>query len=322
MNMKARRLSMKDSGYKIMYSSFFNGFVTDPALMIIPFDDHMVVRGHGVFDTCTIVNGKAIKLNTHLERFKESAESARIPIPYQSIDDVRQVILDTCAASGARDGFVRYYVTAGAGDCGWLPSKEGSCFYCLIHDSVPNIGPIREYTINTSQVPMRTGFLTTTKTTSYLNNVLLAMASVDRGGAGMGVWVDDQGYIAESSVCNVFFVFQTDKGFVMKTPPFDKVLKGSTARMVLEIGSKLKDTKNLLVEVSQAQVTLEEARIASEIFTTGGQLLHPIIFLDDKMVGNGEPGPIFKEVARYHKDYVDKGIGEDFTEIDYSSYAK
>ena len=35
--------------YWAFYSSQLGGIVTDPALMVIPFDDHMVHRGHGVF---------------------------------------------------------------------------------------------------------------------------------------------------------------------------------------------------------------------------------------------------------------------------------
>ena len=39
--------------YAAFYSSQLGGIVTDPALMVIPFDDHMVHRGHGIFDTLT-----------------------------------------------------------------------------------------------------------------------------------------------------------------------------------------------------------------------------------------------------------------------------
>ncbi|PQP96908.1 D-amino-acid transaminase chloroplastic-like [Prunus yedoensis var. nudiflora] len=40
-----------------MYSSTYGGIILDPALMVIPIDDHMVHRGHGVFDTVIILNG-------------------------------------------------------------------------------------------------------------------------------------------------------------------------------------------------------------------------------------------------------------------------
>lgn len=43
--------------YSAMYSSVFGGITTDPAYMVISMDDHMVHRGHGIFDTAAIVNG-------------------------------------------------------------------------------------------------------------------------------------------------------------------------------------------------------------------------------------------------------------------------
>jgi len=45
------------------------GIVTDPALMVIPFDDHMVHRGHGIFDTGGLIGGKIYDLEAHLDRF-------------------------------------------------------------------------------------------------------------------------------------------------------------------------------------------------------------------------------------------------------------
>ena len=60
--------------YTAFYSSQLRGIVTDPALMVIPFDDHMVHRGHGIFDTAGIVNGRIYDLDAHLDRFLKSAE--------------------------------------------------------------------------------------------------------------------------------------------------------------------------------------------------------------------------------------------------------
>ena len=37
--------------------------------MVLPFDDHMVHRGHGIFDTAGLINGKIYDLEAHLDRF-------------------------------------------------------------------------------------------------------------------------------------------------------------------------------------------------------------------------------------------------------------
>jgi 4-amino-4-deoxychorismate lyase len=43
-----------------MYSSVVGGIILDLSMMVIPIDDHMVHRGHGVFDTATISDGFSI----------------------------------------------------------------------------------------------------------------------------------------------------------------------------------------------------------------------------------------------------------------------
>ena len=67
--------------YSAFYSSQLGGVVTDPALMVIPFDDHMVHRGHGIFDTAGLVDGKIYDLEAHLDRFLRSAERSKLQLP-------------------------------------------------------------------------------------------------------------------------------------------------------------------------------------------------------------------------------------------------
>src|ERR1044071_10326184 len=70
----------KAHNFFAMYSSVLGGIVTDPALMVLPLDDHMVHRGHSVFDTATLTGGMLYQLDPHLDRLLRSAESAPIPI--------------------------------------------------------------------------------------------------------------------------------------------------------------------------------------------------------------------------------------------------
>src|SRR5499426_1143358 len=74
--------------YSAFYSSQLGGIVTDPALMVIPFDDHMVHRGHGIFDTAGLVDGRIYDLDAHLDRFERSAGRSRLTLP-GSRDEMR-----------------------------------------------------------------------------------------------------------------------------------------------------------------------------------------------------------------------------------------
>src|SRR5262245_22524895 len=98
--------------FDAFYSSQLGGIVTDPALMVLPFDDHMVHRGHGIFDTAGLVNGRIYDLEAHLDRFLLSAERSKLK-PAGSREEMREIIVSTTAASQLRDGAVRYRLSSG-----------------------------------------------------------------------------------------------------------------------------------------------------------------------------------------------------------------
>ena len=86
--------------YSAFYSSQLGGIVTDPALMILPFDDHMVHRGHGIFDTAAIADGRIPRSEAHLDRFIRSAGYSKLRLP-GSREQMR-TSSKTTAASGSR----------------------------------------------------------------------------------------------------------------------------------------------------------------------------------------------------------------------------
>ena len=84
-------------GLFAFYSSVAGAITTAPELMTLPIDDHAIVRGHAVFDTCTLAAGRMYRLGIHLQRFLQSARAARIPLPYGDDDaaNVRQMAART-----------------------------------------------------------------------------------------------------------------------------------------------------------------------------------------------------------------------------------
>src|SRR4249919_2296484 len=107
--------------YAAFYSSQLGGIVTDPALMLIPFDDHMVHRGHGIFDTAGLVGGKIYDLEAHLDRFERSAERSKLRFAH-SREEMREIIIATTAASKRKDGAIRYWLSSGPGSLELSPA--------------------------------------------------------------------------------------------------------------------------------------------------------------------------------------------------------
>lgn len=292
--LRARREGETGAGIAAFFSSEVGGIVVDTALMGVAIDDHLVHRGHGVFDTATIAGGGIYRLDIHLERLLASAGLARITHPW-SLQDLRDIVVATVAASQLRDGSIRYWLTAGTGNFAVGPGDCRPGFYCVAIDVFQPTGSddpmregLREYTV--TDVPMKPELLATIKSNNYLLNVLTHMDSADRGGQ-FGVLVHPDGTIAEGAVVNVCFV--TDDGTLL-TPPFDGILKGTTVRRVLDHARDVLVPGGVLRAVEQRPISVTEVRgRLREMFMLGGDThVFPVVAWDDEPVGDGSVGPI------------------------------
>ena len=291
----------KASGFYAMYSSILGGIVTDPALMVLPLDDHMVHRGHAVFDTALITQGMLYQLDAHLERFLRSAEMARISLPFPPAQ-LRQLIIDTAAASGQREASVRYWLSAGPGGFG-LSSAEcvGSSFYVMIFQglSYPESYYSQGMKVVTSAVPIKPPLFARIKSTNYLPNVLMILEARDHG-ADNGIFIDERGMVGESSNMNVAFV-TTDR--VFRHPTFDAILSGITVQRLLHLAQRLV-TQGDLRDIVVADISLDEARSATEMMLIGSSInVAPVVEWDGQPIGDGTPGPIARKLLDlWHAD--------------------
>ena len=292
----------KASNFYAMYSSVLGGIVTDPALMVLPLDDHMVHRGHSVFDTATLTGGMLYQLDPHLDRLLRSAELARVPLPFPR-EELRQIILDTAAASRQREGSVRYWLSAGPGGFGLGPAEcVGSSFYVIVFNQ--ELYPASYYTdgmkVITSNIPIKPPLFARIKSTNYLPNVLVVLEAKDRS-ADNGIFIDQRGMVAESSNMNVAFV---TKDRVFRHPVFDAILSGITIQRVLQFAERLVQQGDLK-EIRLADVSVSEGREAAEMMLIGSSIkIAPVVEWDGRPIGDGKPGPIAKMLLQLWEEDV------------------
>ncbi len=298
----------KASNFYAMYSSVLGGIVTDPALMVLPLDDHMVHRGHAVFDTAILANGMLYQLDQHLERLLRSANMARIPLPFP-VERLRQVVIDTCAGSGRKNASVRYWLSAGPGGFGLSPGEcVGSSFYVIVFSA--DFYPDSFYTdgvkVVTSGVPIKPPFFARVKSTNYLPNVLVVLEAKDRG-ADNGIFIDERGMIAESSNMNVAFV---SRDRVFRHPPFDAILSGITVQRVLQMARRLVE-RGELQDIRIGDISVDEGRQAAEMMLIGSSIkVAPVVLWDGRPVGDGRPGPVAKKLLDLWQEDVRGGTGQ------------
>jgi 4-amino-4-deoxychorismate lyase len=282
--------------YWALYSSQLGGIVTDPALMVIPLDDHMVHRGHGIFDTAGLVDGKIYDLDAHLDRFLLSAARSRLRLP-GAREEMRDIIVRTTAASGRRDGSIRYWLSSGPGSLELSPAAGAEPgFFVMIFAGLSY--PERWYTdgvrVMTTTYPIKAPLYAITKATNYLPNVLMQMEAKEAG-FDNGVFVDPAGNVGESSNMNVAFV--TMDG-VLVHPKFDHILSGCTSLRLLELARGLED-QGVVKRIEVRDIPVDEARASREMLLLGSSVkVAPIVQWDAQVIGDGRPGSVARALLR------------------------
>ncbi|HEY0675018.1 MAG TPA: branched-chain amino acid transaminase [Immundisolibacter sp.] len=124
-----------------------------------------------------------------------------------------------------------------------------------------------------------------TKATGNYINSMLALREAQACGYDEALLLDVDGYVAEGSGENVFVI---RKG-VIYTPDITSALEGITRDTVITLA------REAGYEVREKRITRDEVYIADEAFFTGTAAeVTPIRSLDDRLIGEGRPGPITK----------------------------
>jgi len=300
-----------------MYSSVFGGVVTDPALMVVPVDDHIINRGDSIFEYFPVVNGRAYCFESHMTRLRRSAEIISLNLPFD-MDTLRQVILETVGVSGAKDCGVRIFVTRGMGDfaCDPTTPKKSELYVVVLRKQVWENFPARFLTEGataiTTHVPLKMGFFAQVKTTDYVLNALVDLEA-HRANADFGIWFDQNGYMSESSTENVVIVTQDG---ILKYPTFEHMLKGTGLMRGVQLAAELVKTGELK-GIVQTNITRYEVQEASELFGMTSGSVMPMVKFDGRTIGSGKPGPVALKLARLFEKDLKEGPAEVRTPVPY-----
>ena len=261
--------------------------------------DHGLLYGDGVFEGIRAYNRRVFRLDDHLRRLYDSAKAIHLEIPIP-MDEMRDLILELCRRNEIEDGYIRPVVTRGKGDLGLDPRKvEGGPTVVLIARPFDVLfgnkygEGLELITSMYRRVPSQS-VSPNIKSLNYLNQIL-ARVEANIHDADEALLLDLQGYVSEASADN-FFVVRDE---VLSTPPTVSVLQGVTRQTVLEIA------KELGYETRERFFTLFDVYGADEAFITGTAAeIGPVVRVDDRVIGDGKPGRITKQIVARYRDLV------------------
>lgn len=290
--------------YLAMYSSQWQGYVTDPDLMMVPVDDHLVHRGDGVFDVMRCVRGKLYQMESHLDRLKGSAEAVFLKFPTE-YEQIREIIKTLIVKGGEKNCLVRVVLARGPGsfsanpyDCPASHLYINVVRYHSLEDKYYREG----IPLVTSRIPIKKSFFATIKSCNYLPNVLMKMEAI-KAGCRYAVALDEDGFLAEGSTENV--VVLSEDG-ILRLPGFEKTLAGITAQRIFELGEILANEGHVK-GVQFDKIPLEEAYRSSEMMLLGTSInVLPVVRFDGRSLGGGRPGPVYDRLSALLKEDMTK----------------
>ncbi len=276
----------------LYYSTFLGGYTRDRLLMSVPIDDHIVHRGDGVFDNALCVDGSYYLLDQHLERFFFSANAIGIK-PQFTHSDLRRLLIRLGIESGKKNFIARFFLSRGHGSMSVYPHEAVSPnLYVLIGKFSP--APERYFTTGmiaaTSPTQMRPPISPQVKSVDYLSNALMELAA-KASGADSAIGVDVSGNLTEGSNKNVAVV---GKDGIMRIPPPEKILRGTTLARAIEMSGELKK-KGFIRELQVENIPISDAYNAAEIlFFSTSFFCAPVVKYDGRTIGDGKPGKVWK----------------------------
>ncbi|HYV36930.1 MAG TPA: branched-chain-amino-acid transaminase [Gemmataceae bacterium] len=270
---------------------YLNGKYVDKPDAKISVYDHCVLYGDGVFEGIRVYGGKVFRLKEHVERLFESARAIKLEIPI-SKEQMVEAILETVKINNKKDGYIRPIVTRGAGGLGLDPRKTSDPQVIVIVDDI-SMYPQELYDNGMELATVSTirnhpnALNPRIKSCNYLNNVLAKIEGI-QAGCVEALMLNHKGEIAECSGDNIFLV----KKGVLKTPSTDAgILEGITRNAVIELA------KAAGIAVQEMPLTRHDLYVADECFLTGTAAeVIPVIKCDGRVIGNGKPGAVTKQL--------------------------
>jgi len=258
--------------------------------------DHGLLYGDGVFEGIRAYSGRVFKLREHIDRLFQSAKAILLTIPVTP-EELMAAVVETCRKNKVRDGYIRLVVTRGVGTLGLNPNKCGRPSIIIIAGKIQLYPPefyqkgLTIVTVPTTR-NLHSALNPAIKSLNYLNNIL-AKIEANNAGCEEAIMLNAEGYVAECTGDNLFLV----KGRRLLTPPLSAgALYGITRGTVMELAEAAG------LQVSEPNLTRYDVFNADECFLTGtGAELVPVVKVDGRLIGDGTPGPVTRDLERaYH----------------------
>lgn len=276
---------------------WLDGELVDEVEAKISVFDHGLLYGDGIFEGIRFYAGRVFRLEEHVERLFLSARAILLKMPWTQ-EEVCQIVCETIRANGLVDGYVRLVVTRGSGGLGLNPYLcETPSMFCIAASI--QLYPEEYYTNGLELItcstrrPSHATLSPQVKSLNYLNNVMAKVECI-KAGVMEGLMLNEEGTVAECTGDTVFIV---KNGSVITPKITDGALDGITRAVIFDLCERFE------IEIVEDTLTRYDIYTADECFLTGTAAeVIPVVKVDDRPIGEGTPGAVFKKLLEGFRD--------------------
>ncbi len=259
---------------------------------------HTLHYGTGAFEGIRAYktpNGVAIfRLKEHMERLLRSCKILSIDVPY-SLNDLCGAAKETVRVNELHDGcYIRPIVYLGYGEMGVNPIGSPVNTAIAAWPWGAYLG--EEASLNGARMKISSwsrhhpnSMPTASKTVGGYVNASLAKVEAIKAGYDEALMLGPDGRVSEGTGENLFLV--RDGALVSPPPSEAGALQGITQASIVKIA------RDLGYEVTFEALRRDDIYLADEAFVTGTAVeVVPLSSVDDRLIGDGKPGPITKDI--------------------------
>lgn len=268
--------------------------------------DHGFLYGDGVFETMRVYSGTVFMIEEHIQRLFRSASLIGLDIKRDK-DSIQSALYETISNNSLKDAYIRVTVSRGTGPVGLDPELCKEPTFIIIAEE------FREYPKSYYDNGIKTIIAETKrnikeainpqiKSLNFLNNIL-AKIEAKKKNAYEALMLNAQGYLAEGTISNLFFVLSQNEKAVLCTPSLDcGILDGITRNIVLELAQKSG------IKTKEGRFKKEDIYHASEVFITNTTMeIMPVCKVDAVSYQVGAVAKLLHEAYKENvKEYLAK----------------
>ncbi|MDT8383798.1 MAG: D-amino acid aminotransferase [Gammaproteobacteria bacterium] len=276
-----------------MPTVYLNGSFLPAEQACVPVLDRGFIFGDGVYEVIPAYGGKLFRLEEHLQRLQNSLDAVRIPNPHDT--DAWVTLLDALVAhNGGGEQSLYLQVTRGCAQRDHaMPAQPTPTVFAMCNPLKPPATEIIENGVAAITLDDIRWQRCHIKAISLLPNILLRQEALDQN-AAEAILIRD-GLATEGAASNLFAVLDG----VLCTPPTGPfLLPGITRDLILELAAA-----NDIAHCEQSISRLDLQQADEVWLTSSTREILPVTRLDNTVVADGRPGPLFKRMLALYQDY-------------------